>query len=773
MLISRYCILSILLLMFLSVKAQQFAATVKDKQTNSALENVSVVYDGKEVAATNSSGFFSFVLPANQKTLRVLLYGYGYQKKQITLNADADTIIYLEPLSQKLGEVTVTTYRAKRGNNTFTYTSADVKNIITVAGETDIMRYMQILPGVSQGMEGGMGFYVRGAGSGNSRVELDGIPIVAPTHLFGLFSTFHSDIVEKSVFQMGGISAASGNLLSSLLQIQTVTPRKDKYGGSVSVSPLMLGGALQGYILKNKLSFQLAARTSLLKPEFELLKKITDVSGEFTPQIQDFYTKLHWEINPRQSLNALLYASHDYFSYIPEPEENSTNTDLAFGWDNRAAKLLWTYTVNDRIKTETSAYYTHFNAKQRRREYSKAPKTQYGILFGSDKKEVALSHRLVYEKDFLSTNAGIDYRKQRFRPVVQKIALSSENEVNKTQSYNTSITSLFLESEYGKEYRYKLKGGLRYNLFESGGKKHSDFETRFYSSVFLTSNIGVEATYDFLTQFQHTLEGLPVGWALDLIVPATDKFRPEKSSQYYIGAFAGNANYHLTLGVYYKQLRNLTSYKSLLNQFSPQNVSWEEDVVQGKGTSYGLEMWIEKRNGRLTGSLAYTLSRATRQYAEINRGNPFPFKFDRPYNLNLQLQYVTAKTSKSQHSCNLSLYLSSGNKTTIPVSSYKSEELPFWNLRTGGIYVPPQEDYHASVRTEMSAMNDYALPAYFRIDAGYKILFKGRKRDSELSLSVFNILNRRNPYLVFYEKGKWNQLSLLPVIPSVNWRMIF
>lgn len=767
-------LLYLLYLSMLCVPAmpQQFLARVLDKQTGQALAEVDVVRFGYLVAQTDASGRLAFSLKSKPREALVTLFGVGYQAKQVTLRADADTTLYLEPLSKHLAEQVVVGSRTKRGNSTYSYAPDNVKNLITLAGEPDIVRYMQVLPGISQGMEGGMSYYVRGANSGNNRIELDGIPITSPTHLFGLMSSFHTDIVDRANFQMGGVSASSGDFLGSLLQMQTVTPGKQRHRGSVSLSTLMLSGSLQGNLWRDKISYQVAGRTSLIGPLGRFIAKGSDSPAQFTAEVVDLYAKVHYQINPKNALSLLYYDSHDLF--VNERElTRDAGGDFAFGWDNRAIQARWMHQVDDRLSSQTSVYYSGFTAHRRDRQVAPSERKELLLRVSSTKDEVAWRQRFDYHRGALSANAGGDYRHLRFRPATQYVALSEQNSVHRTEESRTNLASAFVEGEYEQSELYKLRAGLRYNLFNSANLWLNDLEARLYASRMLTHSIGLEATYDYMSQFSHTLEGMPIGWSMDLIVPATKDFRPEHAHQVYLGGFWGSQDYSASLGAYYKHLSRLVSYVSMLNYLSPYDVSWQDDVDSGTGASYGLEAWLEKKHGRLTGTLSYTLSKTTRQFEKLNSGKVFPFKFDRLHNLNLQMRYIFAQGKKSHHALNLAFAWSSGNRTTIPVAMYKAENLPYWQSQGGGIAVSSDESYHASVRLEMSEMNAFKLPDYMRLDLGYIYQFRGRRLEHEFSLSVLNALNRHNPYLYFYEKGQWRQMSILPVVPSIGWRIKF
>jgi len=222
-------------------------------------------------------------------------------------------------------EVTVIGNKPLRANNTYNYNLKDIKPLVTVMGETDVLRYIGTLPGVSQGLEGGLGFFVRGSNSSNNRIELDRVPVYGSAHLFGLFSVFSPDIVENVNFRNGKIPASSGDLLASLTQIATRIPPADKYKGNFSISPFMLSASLGGPVLKDKLSFQAAGRYSLLGAEINLLKSLTEMVGEFYPEVADLYGGLYYKINNKNSLSLSGYYSNDYFRYR-FADENQNNT---------------------------------------------------------------------------------------------------------------------------------------------------------------------------------------------------------------------------------------------------------------------------------------------------------------------------------------------------------------------------------------------------------------------------------------------------------------
>jgi len=275
-----------------------------------------------------------------------------------------------------------------------------------------------------------------------------------------------------------------------------------------------------------------------------------------------------------------------------------------------------------------------------------------------------------------------------------------------------------------------------------------------------------------MSQTTHTLEGLATGWAIDLKIPADNNFLPEVSNQIYTGGYWRNSNTVFSVGGYYKHMNNLIRYRNSANLFGVQNTNWYDEVIVGKGLSYGLEFRLEKRVKNLNVDISYTLSRTTRQYAQLNNGNSYPFKFDRTHILSLNAQIMTKEKSVRSQSLFGKLSFSSGHLETLPIAVYEGVELPYWDL-IGANYTNISMNENSYYRQLMSDINGYRVPNYFRIDIGYTFKKTKKKYIREFTVGVFNVLNKKNPYIIFYDNYSWKQLSIFPVIPTVQWSIEF
>jgi hypothetical protein len=740
----------------LPLRAGHFIGQVRDASDSRPLAGAEI-RDTTGVLLTMTTARGDFALDHEGDSLRVLVLMDGYHQQVALLLADRHTTIELASLGGTLEGVTVERDRVRRVGSSFDFTPEEISMLPTILGEKDLMRFIQVLPGVAQGMEGGMGYYVRGAGNGNNRVEMNGVPIASPTHLFGLLSVVPPGLVDRSTFQSGGISVASGDFLSALLRLESHRPSKTGMHGSVTLSPIILGASLQGAPKKSRVTFRLAGRTSLLHPEYLLVQKIVgreQLPDDVNPQMQDLGLQLFWTPDKRHTIDLMLFGSRDDLRYkmIMDQELDDENYLITLGWSNFAARLGWVYALSERRRLETMVYYT------RSANHNTIENVKSASKMWSHGTELAFRSRFDTYWREINLTTGVDLKRQTFLPMAK---VEAEGQTSTTQREKESPTHTL--SIYGegllKRPRYNVALGLRYNLFrDENGQSIHDLEWRLRGRLTLSQAMGIEASVDRQTQLHHILEGLPVGWALDLSVPASRRFGPEHSTLFYLGGYlSGGSSRHLSIGGYYRDLSGLISYTTDKGVPS-ENPAWEEEVTTGRGRSYGLEVWAEQSQGRWTGSIAYTLSRTTRQYPEINGGEEFPFAFDRTHILNLQSHFDVIRRPRRIQRLDLAAYITSGNRLTVAKAIYSSPDLPYWFTQRD---IPSwQSDYHALARTEMTEMNAFRTPTYIRMDLGYTFLWHGPKVDNELTLSVFNVLARKNPYMIFLDNKGWKQMSI-------------
>jgi hypothetical protein len=675
------------------------------------------------------------------------------------------------PTPQMLDSVLVVGERNIRRNNLYQFAVKEYKQMVSLIGETDALRYVATLPGVSQGMEGGMGFFVRGGNSSNNRIELDDVPLYGSTHLFGLFSIFPSDIIAGMDFCTGGIAASTGNCLASIIKITGKQPDNRKYHGSFSISPFVIGASVSGPITPN-LTFHLAGRISPLRAEIALIQSLANIEGNLKPEMADAYARLDYRFSRRHQLSVSGYLSNDYFQYAADFADNIDVNEITMNWGNKLLRASWDWSPNDHWKIKALAYYTGFFSGNRQKNY--AGNRQKGELrLQTNLHELTMRATITYEKNNFSINGGVQGQWQSIHPGAEKIILTGQNNQYAFNMGDMPRTWVGFGEVGYKHKRFSATAGLRGTIYQIEGQTIPDGNIRIAAEMEVSNHIGIGASYDELSQFHHIAEGLPVGWSLDLLLPSDRKFVPEKAHQFYTGGHWTYQSIACSAGVYYKYMNHLISYKNSSNIFGVQNTTWQEEITSGQGSSYGMETRLERKGTDWNVTLSYTLSKTDRQFNEINDGRQFPAKFDRRHILNFTGQLLTLKRTHWSHYCNLSVAFSSGNHLTIPIGLYKGITPPFWDQQDGGFYISPQQEENAQYRQLMSNVNGYTVPDYFRVDVSYNFTRTGNRITHDLTVGVFNLLNRQNPYLIFYKEGRWQQLSLFPIVPTINWNMSF
>nr|WP_321355627.1 TonB-dependent receptor [uncultured Draconibacterium sp.] len=748
-----------------------------------------VISNGIEKAGTVSEndGSFEFDLTGmiRNDSLSITVSHINYCTKTILSVSKQDFRILLKPKVHFIDDVMIhSAYSSGNKGNKFVYTPLQAASSISIIGEPDVIRHISSLPGVAQGIEGTLGLFVRGSNNGSNRIEFNGVPFYSYSHLLGMFSAFSPDIIEQTTFRPGGIPVQSGNLSSSLLQIKPKQSVEKPFNGKISLSPYMTGGYLSIPLKKEKLSVQVAGRTSFMP---FVINRIMDLQSsddeeeveEMKGQVLDFTAIADWKINSANTLDVMFYTSNDYFDFKDDYSQNKMN------WNSNVVKVGWVSQISPLCSVETNAYFSSTKSVQEQLYFDEwqADKTKSQLRLGTTLNEWSLNNLLQYKiNNRLEAKAGFSYQQQHFKPASEKTIYSQNSNEKYDELLKSGLLAAFADISYKNPGVVDLTVGYRHTVQRTDERTYNNFDLRLLSDIYLTDKTGIELSLDRLTQYYHVLEGLPTGWSLNVMIPSGKHFPEEITNQVYTGLFVkneiNNLNLHFTLGGYYRHMQNLVSYISTVNLFGLNDTSWEDEVDVGEGHSYGIELSGAAQANRFGLTLAYTLSKATRQFPKINYGSAYPFKFDRRHILNLQSKYTTLKRTnkkgyKQEQHINTVLVYSSGHNTTLPVGTYRGVMPPYWNIRDQGWDFPQQLEDNAYHRQEMTTKNGFKMKDYLRVDIAYTFIKHRPKSTRELSFSVFNVLNRQNPYLFFYEDDRWQQLSIAPIMPSVRWTIRF
>lgn len=765
----------ILLLAFssLSIVAQEnrMTYTVKDALTMEPVGNCTVsYYDGDKTVniVTSTDGRFT-VFPSPRSPL--VLSHVAYETKNVSLSTLEGNIIYITAKSFQLKDVTVySAYSPTNKGSSYKYNALQAGSSISVIGEPDVLRHISSLPGVSQGIESSLGLFVRGGNNGSNGLYFNDVPMYVSSHLMGMFSVFPAETVNETTFYMGGLPALKGNQSSSLLDVSVKRQYGAKFNGKFSLSPYLSGIYTSIPLIKDKLSVQLSGRSSFAPYIVDLFNK-TDQRMDI--QIYDITATIDYKATDRHYLDAMFFATNDYFSYGGSSSQSAQN------WHSMIGKLGWRTFVNNKLNLNVWTYYTKSYSAQRDvrlDEKNKSLKSQLGI--SSELDEWSLNARINYSlNDKWVINGGASLQKQVFKPGNEKYVASS-SDVKNIEIMPNALCSLFGEAAFTPSRIFNMRIGYRQTFQKNRAHTYSNFDVHFLSHLFFSDNWGMELTVDRMNQYYHILEGLPTGWSMNIMTAAGSDLPAELTHQYYSGLFwqksMRGVKLNLSLGAYYRSMDNIVTYKNAVNAFGFNSSSWKEETDLGKGSSCGIEMSGSLQGARFGSTLAYTLSKTDRTFPGINNGATFPFKFDRRHILNLQTKvtvskYKTRKGRDMEHIVNSVLAYSSGNRTTLPVGSYQGYAPPYWEQIMNGQAFPPEFYQNIYDRQLMSSKNGFLMKDYFRVDLAFTLKCVGTKTTNEFSFSVFNVLNRHNPYTYFRDNNEWKQLSIVPIMPSIRW----
>ena len=642
--------------------------------------------------------------------------------------------------------------------------------IVTPLGDGDVIKYVQTLPGVATGGEGGSAIYVRGGNMGSNLLTLDGIPIYGISHLLGMTTVYSPDIIGKMAFHSGGFSSEEGNFTASHIRLASVDGAFDRGWAQASLTPFLATASGSLPLVRDKLSFTGSVRFSPLGLEYRtsrgLINRYQNALQDFGAMVGDASGKLSWRPNPRNEVSLLLFGSLDRYRFVL----NDDATD-GLGWSNAVANLSWdTRSISWLDALHTAVSFNDHRGSQEQESALVGSYNRYRLQNTLD--ELTLQSTASREAGDWAFRFGVKARGAQFLPgSASEFTGSSHRDASETRMGDSRQTTLLAtlhgQVEYERPDRFLARLALRVNgyftradiLTGGPGVKlyhpEADLTLRFH----FTRQTGLELTGDYLTQYYHTLEGIPLGWSLDMIVPSDEKILPERALQGYAGIFGGTDGHQFRAGAYYKRMDNLVYYGEAAQFFSSSQADWYNNIRVGEGSSYGAEFLYEKSSEILSLRLAYTWSKTDRYFPELNRGRRFPAKYDRRHIANASLDWNILRHTDRQLSLQTLFTYQSGSWDTLQDGS-----LP-------GFPIIGVKAWHSVPM--ISSLNNYEMPPFIRWDASLHYEIQHRIAHYDLSFGIYNILNRHNPFMLRYntEAQEWNLISLFPVMPVLSIRI--
>lgn len=751
--------------------------------------------------ATNQYGFFSIRLPEGNVSLRASYVGYNEVDNEFFLSSDTTMNIILSP-NTLLSEVFVqadslnSPLRTTQTGLT-TLSSADIISMPAILSSPDLVRRLQMLPGVASGTELMAGMYVRGGNSDENLFLIDGNPLYQINHLGGLFSTFNVDAIKTVDFYKSGFPARYGGRLSSVVDLRTKDGSMNGYHGVFSIG--LLEGRLQfeGPIVNGKTSFNVALRRSWLDaitaPGFALYNLSNKKDRmNFRYAYHDLNAKITHRFSDYNRLSFSVYSGYDVLKNTEDTrEDNSRYKDnMNFGWGNTVASLNWNSVLNSNLFSDISLVYSQFESDISEKVYegkNKDADNDWMNVTRSERRERTVIRDFGYRANFdyrpLSSHHirfGSDYLFHRFVPQrntmynYQKLdgVVKEQSRVAKTASVTAHELSLYVEDEIDIFSWWKVNLGVRGTMFSVDRKNYFSVEPRVSTRFAIHPKVSLKVSYTDMSQYVHMLSTTYLSLPSDLWVPVTDKVAPMKSHQISAGLY-----FNLPLGIqadvegYYKAMDNVLDYRNTPRLTAPYD-SWEDNVTMGKGRSYGVEIGLRRTKGRTTGEIAYTLSWAERKFNEFWDGNWFPARYDSRHRFNISLSH---RFNKKVELFTAWTY-STGTRVTVCLDNQYLTSSHIGSI--SGVY--GTYDYP----------NNVQLPAYHRLDIGINI-YKPTKRGHEgiWNISVYNAYCRMNPFKVSVkEKGLYyvyednvsiqdrtevKAQGLVPIIPSFSYTLKF
>lgn len=760
---------------------------VKEAGTGELLPGVSIYSEKLGIGtSTNTFGFYSFTVEQDSLEITFASIGYLSQIKKILLKSDLELNIVLQSDVNELKEAVVTAESRKRVSSDVQMSVIDipvkqVKQIPSLLGEKDVLKAIQLMPGVQSGSEGQSGLYVRGGGPDQNLIILDDAVVYNAQHLFGFFSIFNGDALRSIELYKGGFPARYSGRLSSVLEMNMKEGNREKVTGEMGIGVISSRGLIEGPLpkTKGKGSFLISGRRTyidiLTQPFILSATKGNETAGYF---FYDLNAKANYDFNGKDRIFLSGYFGRDKFYYRERSEFYDSKGQL--GWGNGTGTLRWNHLFSNKVFANTSFIFSNYELAIKAEE--KYAGDKFILQYFSGIMDLSLKYDVQYLPNPRHTvRTGFLATRHRFTPqaFVIKDELDPDLNLDSRTRTNAFEGGIYIEDIYKPDQRWQINPGFRWSIFNVEGRTYNGFEPRFSVSYSFTSTLSAKGSYALMNQYIHLLSNTGVGLPTDLWVPATDRVLPQRSQQIAMGLAKDILKPGLAITVegYYKTMNNIIGYKPGASYLSidddpldDEQPDWQDNVTSGKGTSYGFEFLLQKKTGDFTGWIGYTLSWTELQFDELNFGKPFWARYDRRHDISIVLMH---KISDHISVAGTWVY-GTGNAITLPLAEYRGEvhESPNW---LNWLQYSPLSDY--------GEMNSFRMHSYHRLDLGIQISKEKTHGIRTWDISMYNAYNRKNPYFYFIdyefnndgESGKrvLKQFSLFPVIPSVSWSFKF
>ncbi len=820
----KFLTIVVLMLATLSAEAQRrytISGSVMDAVSHETLLGATL-YDAESGlgTSTNEYGFFSLTLPAGKVRLEVSYVGYAPRVEELELGGDLSLNLYLDPA---VGIEQVVVYGDRRHSGALSAQMgaievpvAQIKATPTLFGEQDVLKSLQLLPGVQAGSEGSSGIYVRGGGPDENLMLLDGVPIYNVNHMGGLFSAFNPDAVKSVTLFKGSFPARFSSRLSSVVDVRTNDGDMYAYHGNFSIGVISSKINLQGPLWRGRTSFNISYRRTysdllttplIMGLTSEVLENGRAYGGYY---FYDLNVKVNHKFSDTDRLFLSLYSGDDaiylnlrekYTSGLDYREEVWLKTN--WNWGNMVASARWNHVVSPRLFMDASITYTtyrndlrvgtemieesdgHQNSMESalgansgigdataKVDMSWTPSTDHNVRFGA----AYINHRFRPDVTVANMSVGAQLPDPETGEMVDTLLVVDEMYGDKLIRAHEVVA--YAEDEFSYDDWFHANVGLSYSGFAVDGKYYHSLQPRLSARMLLADNLSAKVGYAYMTQYVHLLSNTAISLPSDLWVPVTGRIKPMSSSQFSAGLFYDIPGlFDLSVEGYYKSMNNLLEYRDGASLMATTS-GWEEKVFSGRGWAYGVEFLLQRSVGRTTGWIGYTWAKSMRLFDRegevINGGRPFPAKYDRRHDLSLTISHrLTDNIDLSA-----SWVYNTGNCVTLALQTYESLPNEFY---FSGVYPNFSGDVNY-----VPSRNNYRYDPYHRLDVSISFHKQKRYGRRTWNISIYNAYNSMNPFMMYassdYEEQgignyvevkKFKKVTLFPIIPSLTYSYKF
>ena len=749
------------------------SGTIRDATSGEQLIGASVEWVGQNSGTTtNEYGFYSLqVASLDSISLRISYIGYKAMDLAILAREDQQLDLALAPMEINLQEVVVSSdsYRERLRSTEMSVegiSAREAKVLPALLGEVDIIKTIQLKPGISSGSEGSSGLYVRGGGADQNLIILDEAIVYNANHLFGFFSTFNADAIKDVKVYKGGFPSQYGGRLSSVIDVKLNEGNNQRFSATGGLGLISSRLTLEGPINKDKSSFIVSGRRTYVDLITNAVNRSNRDNPDFSPipaySFYDLNAKINFKLGDRDHLYLSGYFGRDVFAFTDD------NFDFDFNWGNGTGTVRWNHQFNPRLFSNTTLTYSQYHYRISNRV------TGFSFDLSSEIRDINIKSDFYYALNNRHTlRMGVQATSHQF-DVGRLKAGSDDGTVSFSagQRFDGTEFGLYISDEAVLSDKLKLTSGLRLSAFTNEGESYLGLEPRAAARLLLSDRTALKLSYARMKQYVHLVSNSGLALPTDIWYPSTENVKPQVADQIAIGySYLLGRQFLLTNEYYYKFLNHQIEFKDHANLFANDNL--EEEFRFGDGYAYGMELGLEKKEGRFTGWLGYTLAFIRKGgFDGIQNGGYFPPTYDRRHDLSVVAMFQLSR----KFTVTSTFVYGSGDIGWLPLGRYIFQDVE------GSEFQPVVPVY--------GDRNTFRLPPYHRMDLGVVINFFPKWGHQDLTISVYNLYDRRNPYFLFLDaetetirQGNIDieiptriaakQVSLFPVLPSVTWNFKF